>query len=74
MLPFGKLGGSPRVQDKGGRIDNQKGERNIPKITKEGCKTYQNGPKRGENLINDDVLKEKTGVEFLCEKKYSVEN
>ena len=33
---------SPRAQDKGAHKNYQRGVRNIPRITKERCKTYQN--------------------------------
>ena len=49
-------------------------------MTKEGWETYQKLSKRGakltiegENLINDEVLKEKSRIIFLG-KKYAVEN
>ena len=38
-----RIGRSPRAQDKGGRKDDQVGERNVPKINKEGCKTDLRG-------------------------------
>ena len=42
VLPLGKLGGRLGRMTKRGCKNDQKGVRNLPKITKEGCKTYQN--------------------------------
>ena len=50
---------SPRAQAKRGAQKLPRGERNVPKITKEECKTYENWLKRGANLINEEVLKDK---------------
>ena len=52
---------SPRAQGKEGRKNYQRRVQKVPKIFKEGCKTYQNWPTRGENLNNKDILNEKKG-------------
>ena len=68
VLPLGELGGRLGRRTKGGRKNYQRGVQNVPIITKEGCRTYQNWPKSGANLMNEEVLKEKKGDKFLWGK------